>query len=56
MPDPSEVVARLGADPMYQLSTAGQERFHTNMLYWLATRRPAESARYAQDWGSDEEL
>lgn len=28
---------------MYQLSTAGQELFHTNMLYWLATYRPSES-------------
>lgn len=28
---------------MYQLSTAGQELFHSNMLYWLATQAPEES-------------
>lgn len=44
MPEPTDLVAALAADPMYQLSTAGQELFHTNMLYWLATQRPAESA------------
>ncbi len=37
------VVRALGADPWYQLSTAGQELFHTNMLYWLAVHRPEES-------------
>ncbi|MCT1886375.1 PD-(D/E)XK nuclease family protein [Dietzia cinnamea] len=29
---------------MYQLSTAGQELFHSNMLYWLATNAPDASA------------
>ncbi|MFM9377291.1 hypothetical protein [Gordonia sp. VNK21] len=38
------VVARLKANPMYQLSTAGQELFHSNMLYWLAKEKPDESA------------
>jgi hypothetical protein len=36
-------VSRLAADPMFQLSTAGQELFHSNFLYWLARERPAES-------------
>lgn len=35
--------AGLAADPLFQLSTAGQELFHTNMLFWLATEHPAES-------------
>lgn len=43
MTDPRVAVDALAADPMYQLSTAGQELFHTNMLYWLAVHRPAES-------------
>ena len=30
--------------PLFQLSTAGMELFHTNMLYWLALHQPAESA------------
>ncbi|MBY3793730.1 PD-(D/E)XK nuclease family protein [Rhodococcus fascians] len=30
----------LAAHPLYQLSTAGQELFHTNMLYWLITQHP----------------
>lgn len=38
------VIERLAVNPMYQLSTAGQELFHTNMLYWLAEEKPAESA------------
>lgn len=42
--DLPSVVADLGANPLYQLSTAGQELFHTNMLFWLATRHPDESA------------
>lgn len=41
---PSEVVSELGSDLIYQLSTAGQELFHSNMLYWLATEAPSESA------------
>ena len=35
-----KALARL---PLFQLSTAGMELFHTNMLYWLATERPDES-------------
>jgi hypothetical protein len=42
--DLPRVVAELAADPLYQLSTAGQELFHTNMLYWLATQHSGESA------------
>ena len=42
--DLPSVAAELAADPLYQLSTAGQELFHTNMLFWLATQHPAESA------------
>lgn len=37
----TDVVALLAADPLYQLSTAGQELFHTNMLYWLIKTDPA---------------
>jgi PD-(D/E)XK nuclease superfamily len=36
-----DALARL---PLFQLSTAGMELFHTNMLYWLALHQPAESA------------
>ena len=36
-------VATLARLPLFQLSTAGMELFHTNMLYWLATERPDES-------------
>ena len=39
----NEVIDSLGSDLMYQLSTAGQELFHSNMLYWLATQAPEES-------------
>src|SRR4051794_26469254 len=39
-----QLADRLIADPLYQLSTAGQELFHTNMLYWLAGQRPRESS------------
>jgi PD-(D/E)XK nuclease superfamily len=35
-----DALARL---PLFQLSTAGMELFHTNMLYWLALHQPAES-------------
>lgn len=41
---PQEVITALGSDLIYQLSTAGQELFHSNMLYWLATEAPSESA------------
>ncbi|MFD3458371.1 hypothetical protein ACFWVM_01560 [Nocardia fluminea] len=37
----TDVIALLAADPLYQLSTAGQELFHTNMLYWLIKTDPA---------------
>lgn len=47
------VVAELAADPLYQLSTAGQELFHTNMLFWLATRHPDESAPVWRRLGVD---
>jgi len=36
-------VKALASHPLFQLSTAGMELFHTNMLYWLATERPDES-------------
>jgi hypothetical protein len=36
-------VKALASLPLFQLSTAGMELFHTNMLYWLATERPDES-------------
>ena len=36
-------VRALASLPLFQLSTAGMELFHTNMLYWLATERPDES-------------
>ena len=36
-------VRELASLPLFQLSTAGMELFHTNMLYWLATERPDES-------------
>ena len=45
---PHEVIRALGSDLIYQLSTAGQELFHSNMLYWLATEAPTESAAI---WG-----
>jgi hypothetical protein len=38
------VVDALARLPLFQLSTAGMELFHTNMLYWLALHQPAESA------------
>lgn len=37
------IVERLSGSAVYQLSTAGQELFHTNMLFWLARERPRES-------------
>jgi PD-(D/E)XK nuclease superfamily protein len=37
-------VRALARLPLFQLSTAGMELFHTNMLYWLASERPNESA------------
>ena len=37
-------VDALAGLPLFQLSTAGMELFHTNMLYWLALHQPAESA------------
>jgi hypothetical protein len=52
-PDLRRVVAELAADPLYQLSTAGQELFHSNMLYWLATQHPAESAPVWARFGVD---
>jgi hypothetical protein len=36
-------VSSLASLPLFQLSTAGMELFHTNMLYWLATERPDQS-------------
>ncbi|UAK39174.1 PD-(D/E)XK nuclease family protein [Gordonia bronchialis] len=47
-----DVVARLKANPMYQLSTAGQELFHSNMLYWLAKEKPDESAKIWKLFGA----
>lgn len=38
-----EIVTELADDPLYQLSTAGQEQFHTNMLYWLIKTHPDAS-------------
>ncbi|USQ81190.1 PD-(D/E)XK nuclease family protein [Ornithinimicrobium faecis] len=37
-------IRALAESPMYQLSTAGMELFHTNVLYWLARQHPEESA------------
>ena len=44
MPDLETLVEDLATDPLYQLSTAGQELFHSNMLFWLASQRPDQSA------------
>lgn len=41
------------ANPMFQLSTAGQELFHSNMLYWLAANRPIESLAVWRALGLD---
>lgn len=38
-----KAIETLVVNPVFQLSTAGQELFHTNMLYWLALHRPHES-------------
>jgi hypothetical protein len=46
-----QALARL---PLYQLSTAGMELFHTNLLYWLATERSAESLPLWQSLGLPE--
>lgn len=47
----SSAVAALASLPLFQLSTAGMELFHTNMLYWLATRRPDDSLPVWQAFG-----
>ncbi|QNG20806.1 PD-(D/E)XK nuclease family protein [Rhodococcus triatomae] len=36
----SDNALRLVRSPLFQLSTAGQELFHTNMLYWLIRTHP----------------
>ncbi|MFC5263021.1 PD-(D/E)XK nuclease family protein [Kribbella qitaiheensis] len=48
MNDRLKVVEDLVANPWYQLSTAGHELFHTNMLYWLA-RQHAEGSEAIWD-------
>ena len=45
----SELIAELAKDPLYQLSTAGQEQFHTNMFYWLFKNRP-DSTQAVAGW------
>ena len=47
-------VEALASLPLYQLSTAGMELFHTNLLYWLATERPEESLPLWQSLGLPE--
>jgi hypothetical protein len=47
----SAAVTALAKLPLYQLSTAGMELFHTNMLYWLATERPGQSFAVWQTLG-----
>jgi hypothetical protein len=47
----TEAVAALAKLPLFQLSTAGMELFHTNMLYWLATERPDQSIAVWQALG-----
>jgi hypothetical protein len=39
-----DLLKRLDESLLFQLSRAGQELFHSNMLYWLAKHRPHESA------------
>lgn len=39
-----DVAARLGNNPIFQLSTANQELFHSNMLFWLATSAKEHSS------------
>jgi hypothetical protein len=39
-----DLLERLDESLWFQLSLAGQELFHSNMLYWLAKYRPKESA------------
>jgi hypothetical protein len=41
----------LASLPLFQLSTAGMELFHTNMLYWLAAERPDESIAVWNSFG-----
>lgn len=43
----------LARHPLFQLSTAGQELFHTNMLYWLALNAPQESRAMWEVLGVD---
>lgn len=40
----SDLLARLHANLWFQLSLAGQELFHSNMLSWLAKYRSEESS------------
>lgn len=47
----AEAVAALTSLPLYQLSTAGMELFHTNLLHWLAVHRPDESAALWRELG-----
>lgn len=44
MRDMIELIDGLAGDPLYVMSTAGQELFHTNFLYWLITSYPDECA------------
>lgn len=49
----TSVVAGLAASPLYQLSTAGQELFHSNMLYWLIKEQPAASVPVMEYFKTD---
>ena len=39
----ADIIDELACDPLFQLSTANQELFHTNMLYWLIKTCPGAS-------------
>lgn len=44
-----DLANQLGANPLFQLSTANQELFHSNMLHWLALNASTESSGV---WGA----
>ena len=46
-----DAAGTLGGDPLFLLSTAGQELFHSNMLAWLAKYHPEESEPVFQALG-----
>lgn len=51
MQERTGAVESLASDAMFQLSTAGMELFHTNLLYWLAKTYPDESTPVWQMFG-----